>query len=75
MLDEGYGFEAVTGMVLDRLAMYGDTRHYYAGLFGVYAVAVYCPAPGRQRVRRRVLGKTRRARIGSLLLIHYLFGC
>lgn len=43
MLDEGYGFEAVEGMVLDRLAMYGDNRSYYAGPFGVYAVAAYCP--------------------------------
>ena len=44
MLDEGYGFQAVTGMVLDRLAMYGETRDYNAGLFGVYAVSAYCPA-------------------------------
>jgi Protein of unknown function (DUF732) len=44
MLDEGYGGQAVEGMVLDRLAMYGENRSYYAGLFAVYAVASYCPA-------------------------------
>ncbi|KAA1250749.1 DUF732 domain-containing protein [Mycobacterium simiae] len=44
MLDQGYGFLAVRGMILDRLAMYGDNRNYYAGLFGVYAVQSYCPA-------------------------------
>lgn len=44
MLDQGYGFQAVEGMILDRLAMYGDNRSYYAGLFGVYAVQSYCPA-------------------------------
>ena len=31
-------------MVLDRLAMYGEHRDYYAGLLGVYAVSAYCPA-------------------------------
>jgi hypothetical protein len=44
MLDDGYGFNAVTGMVLDRLAVYGERRDYDAGLLGVYAVAAYCPA-------------------------------
>jgi len=43
MLDQGFGGEAVEGMVLDRLAMYGDNRSYYAGLFAVYAVQAYCP--------------------------------
>jgi hypothetical protein len=44
MLDQGYGFQAVQGMILDRLAMYGNNPSYYAGLFGVYAVQSYCPA-------------------------------
>lgn len=44
MLHEGYGFQAVTGMVLDRLAMYGKSPGYDAGLVGVHAVAAYCPA-------------------------------
>jgi len=44
MLDQGYGFQAVEGMVLDKLALHGQNSSYYAGLFGVYAVAAYCPA-------------------------------
>jgi hypothetical protein len=44
MLDQGYGFQAVEGMVLDKLALHGQSQNYYAGLFGVYAVAAYCPA-------------------------------
>lgn len=43
MLDDGYGVNAVTGMIVDNLAMWGDDREYTAGLFGVYAVATYCP--------------------------------
>jgi hypothetical protein len=44
MLDDGYGSQAVKGMVLDRLAMYGEARGYNAGLVGVFAVRAYCPA-------------------------------
>jgi serine/threonine-protein kinase len=43
MLDQGFEGQAVKGMVLDRLAMYGESRTYYAGLFAVYAVQSYCP--------------------------------
>jgi hypothetical protein len=44
MLDQGYGFQAIQGMVLDQLPLRGPAINYYAGLFGVYAVANYCPA-------------------------------
>jgi hypothetical protein len=44
MLDQGYGFQAVEGMILDKLHLQGNSNTYYAGLFGVYAVADYCPA-------------------------------
>jgi hypothetical protein len=44
MLDDGYGTQAVTGMVLDRLALNGEQTDYDAMIFGIYAVSVYCPA-------------------------------
>lgn len=44
MLDQGYGSSAVTGMILDQLPLYGQSNDYFAGLFGVYAVADFCPA-------------------------------
>lgn len=44
MLDQGYGSSAVKGMILDQLPLYGQSSDYFAGLFGVYAVADYCPA-------------------------------
>jgi hypothetical protein len=43
MLDQGFGFQAVEGMILDRLAFNDSNRSYYGGLFGVYAVQFYCP--------------------------------
>jgi serine/threonine protein kinase, bacterial len=43
MLDQGFGFQAVEGMVLDRLPFNDSNRSYYGGLFGVYAVQSYCP--------------------------------
>ena len=44
MLDQGYGFQAIEGVVLDKLPLHSQYASYYAGLFGVYAVAAYCPA-------------------------------
>lgn len=43
MIEENYGYEAITGLVQDRLHLFGDNPSFISGLVGAYAVANYCP--------------------------------
>jgi hypothetical protein len=45
MLEDGYGPQAVEGMLSDRLGMTSyPNRDYYAGLIAQYAVMNFCPS-------------------------------